>query len=448
MRFVGSIKNRVTQFDAKHAWRTSQRFFATLVRGFIEHRGQQNAAALTYMTLFALVPLMTVMYAVFSMVPAFDGFAERLQEMAFEHLVPSTGTEVQTYLSDFASQARTLTGVGVGILVVTAYLMLTNIEKTFNSIWGVDKARRGLSSFLLYWAILSIGPILLGIGMVVSTYLISLRYLTDEYHTLGLLPLFFRLLPIGLTTLAFTLLFVAVPNCRVPMRNALTGGLVTAVLFELMKDLFSWAMAQSTIDVVYGAFATVPLFLLWINLLWMIILGGAILVRTLAEQQYVIREGKVTDMVAGLKILALFHEHARSGRSVSDRDCHRRGLGVVHWQRLRSTLVRNHWITPTSTGNYVLCRDLRTVSLWDLAELVRLNVSDLAAQIAYPLDTPWFKDYVARRARVMDSVHDAFDVSVEVLLESETPGEGIPESVEAGADFKKLSEDGNPRANN
>lgn len=425
MRFVNSIKNRITEFDPRHAARTAQRFLATLVKGFMEHGCQKNAAALTYMTLFALVPLMTVMYSVFSMIPAFDGLAERLQEQAFDHLVPTSGAEVQTYLADFASQARSLTGVGVAILVVTAYLMLTNIEKTFNAIWGVDKARRGLSSFLLYWAVLSIGPILLGVGMAVSTYLISLRFLMDEYHTLGLLPLFFRLLPIGLTTLAFTLLFAAVPNCRVPMRYALIGGLVTAVLFELMKDLFSWAVAQSAIDVVYGAFATVPLFLLWINLLWTIILGGAILVRTLAEQHYVIREGKVSNMVAALKVLALFHEHAKSGLSVSDRDCYRRGLGVVSWQRLRSIMVRNHWISPTSTGHYVLCRDLRTVTVWDLGELVGLNLSDLSAQIANPLETSWYKAYVARKKQVVDSLHEGFDISVEALLTGESDGQPI-----------------------
>src|SRR5690606_13148870 len=130
----------------------SRRFFTNLAADFFDHGCQKSAAALTYMTLFAIVPLMTVMYSMFSVIPSFDGVADRMQDLIFTNFVPEARHSVQEYVAGFSRQARALSGIGVVILLITAYLMLTNIEKTFNDIWGVAKPRRGLSSFLLYWA--------------------------------------------------------------------------------------------------------------------------------------------------------------------------------------------------------------------------------------------------------------------------------------------------------
>lgn len=397
-------------------WQTSKRFAVRLGKDFFAHDCQKNAAALTYMTLFAIVPLMTVIYSVFSVVPAFDGVAEQLQEMVFSNFVPEAGEEIQSYLAEFSSQARSLTGVGVGMLVITAFLMLTNIEKTFNSIWGVEKARKGLSSFLLYWAVLSIGPILLGVGLGINTYLLSLRLAFDEYNLLGITAMLFRVLPLLLTAVAFTLLFAAVPNCRVPMRYAVIGGAITALCFELLQTLFSSVMAGSNMKVVYGAFAVVPMFLLWVNLVWTIILAGAILVRTMAERQYTISEGKPTDMVAALKCLALLRHRRATGDSVSDGDCYRAGLGVVSWQQLRTRFERNKWITSTASGRYILSRDLRTLTLWDLAVLTDLKLGDLEVKVANPPSSQWFADYISRRKELAANARATLSVSLEELL--------------------------------
>lgn len=400
----------------RNFWQTSKRFMQSLTRDFLAHDCQKNAAALTYMTLFAIVPLMTVIYSVFSMIPAFDGVAEQLQGMIFSNFVPETGDEIQKYLSDFSKQARSLTGAGVGMLVVTAYLMLTNIEKTFNHIWGVDRARKGLSSFLLYWAVLSIGPILLGVGLGINTYLLSLKLVFKEYELFGFTALVFRSLPLFLTATAFTLLFAAVPNCRVPMRYAAVGGVITAVCFEVLRNLFSAFVANSSMNTVYGAFAVVPLFLLWVNLVWTVILAGAILVRTMAERQYVVSYGKSTDMVAALKCLSLFRLRRATGDSVSDNDCYRLGLGVVSWQQLRTRLERNKWIAVTASGRYILTRDLRTVTLWDLAKIMDLKLSDLEIKIAKPPKTQWFTDYLVRRKEVAAAAKTSLGLSVEELL--------------------------------
>lgn len=387
-------------------------FIRNLAHEFMDKGCQKSAAALTYMTLFALVPLMTVTYSMFSLFSTFDGVADQLQSLIFSHFVPQTGDEVQKYLGTFSSQARNLTGFGVGILVITAYLMLTNIEKTFNTIWGVKRARRGLSSFLLYWAILSIGPLLLGAGLVMSTYLLSLKLLVSEYDQLGLGALIFGIAPLGLTSIAFTLLFAAVPNCRVPVRDAFIGGIATAICFEALKSIFALIVAKSSFKLVYGAFAAVPLFLLWINLMWTIILSGAVLVRTISEKGYKSRTSRLTTMAGVLRCLAVFRDKSLSGAYVTDRDCVRTGVSLVQWQQLRALLSDSNWIAVTENNNYVLCRDLASATLWDIAQLVKMDVTE-------PVPEPgeqaadWLKDYSERLGHYREFGEEEFNISLE-----------------------------------
>lgn len=396
--------------------RIGWRLLRNIGADFTAHGCPKSAAALTYMTLFAIVPLMTVVYAVFSMIPAFDGVAAQLQQMLFSHLVPETGQELQSYLAEFSSQARSLTGAGVGMLVVTAYLMLTNIEKTFNDIWGVSRARKGVSSFLLYWAVLTIGPLLLGTGIGINTYLLSLKLFFKEHDALGVSPLLFQVLPFVFMALMFTLLFAAVPNCRVPLRYALIGGAITALFFELLKDLFSTLVASSSFQLVYGAFAAVPLFLLWVHLVWVVILGGAVLVRTLAERAYLQGEDRFSDMVAVLNCLALLRERGAVGRSISDSDCYRLGIGVVHWQRLRHRLEKAGLVVAATGGRYVLGRDLHRISLWELARILEVRLQDLESGLNHAGQIPWLRVYLERRRLLVEGAKEVFSTPLETVL--------------------------------
>ncbi len=396
-------------------------FCISLAKEFVDKGCQKNAAALTYMTLFALVPMMTVIYSMFSVIPAFNGVADQLNDLVFNNFVPETGDQVKSYLADFSTQARNLTGAGVLMLVVTAYLMLTNIEKTFNAIWGVKQARKGLSSFLLYWAVLSIGPLMLGAGLMISTYLLSLKIMVEEYDQLGLAAELFRLIPLLMTTTTFTLLFAAVPNCRVPMKYAFIGGFVTAVCFELLKFGFGAMVSNSSFKLIYGAFAVVPLFLLWVNFLWMTVLIGAVFVRTLSEQGHRSRNRTLSDIRAVLQCLSMFRDKSQSGSKVSDQDCLNSGvMSLVRWQQLRELLVSNRWIAVTEAGSYTLCRDLNAVSLWDVASLVRMPLDEpIPDEERIDVDahvSAWIVDFLQRRKGVTDFAQQGFEVSLEALF--------------------------------
>jgi membrane protein len=358
MSTVGSVSRQLA---------SSGQFLVYALRRFLSDGCPQSAAALTYMSLFAIVPMLTLMYSMFSLVPAFQELGGQVEEFIFSKFLPSSGQEITQYLSEFSNQARKLSVAGVAIILVTALLMLSNIEKTFNHIWATTGSRKGLAGFLVYWAILSLGPLLLAVGMIMSTYLMSLRLMVTEVDSLGLVALLFSYLPWLLTWLAFTLLYVAVPNCKVRVVYAAFGGLITTLLFETAKALFGQLVAHSIYTNVYGAFAVIPLFLIWIYLLWMLILFGAELVRSLETFQYQGRDTELPDLLAVLIILWQCWRRQQKGRSLSDRSMGIIGLNVEQWRRLRNVLLGQGVLEKTASGQYVMIRDADTIRLVDIS---------------------------------------------------------------------------------
>lgn len=365
-------------------------FWRFLLQRFLADRGANNAAALTYTTLFAVVPMMTVTFAMLSAVPAFQGTGEQIQTFIFRNFVPSAGEMVQEYLRNFTAQARQLTWIGVVVLAVTAFLMLVTIERAFNTIWRVRQPRRGASSFLLYWAILSLGPILLGAGFAVSTYIASLSLISGPDALIGAKTLL-SFAPLLFSVAAFTLLYATVPNARVPVQHALLGGLFTAVLFEVAKALFGlYVQRFPGYQLIYGAFATVPLFLLWIYLSWLIVLFGAELVCNLSSSHQW-RKLAIPRLLVVMGILRVFYARQQSGLKVRHRDVQRLGwqLPEHEWEEVLEFLEQQQLVAPTTAGAWVLIRDLDHYSLklllsrspWPLPQL---------NQLPEQLDEPWY----------------------------------------------------------
>ena len=235
----------------------------------------QRAAALTYASLFAVVPLMTVMYAVLSLIPQFQNVGATIEGFIFAHFIPSTGQNVQQYLHSFSEQARELTGLGIAFLAATAWLMLKTIEDIFEVIWTSSTKRRGWHSFIMHWLILSLGPILLAMALFITSYLMSLKFINVISNSLLATPFLLYLAPYALLVLALTILYATLPNCPVKFKHAFWGGLFTTVCFEIARILFSWMVSFTSFEFIYGAFAAIPLFLIWIYTGWIIVLAGA-----------------------------------------------------------------------------------------------------------------------------------------------------------------------------
>lgn len=372
------------------AWK----FVERLLRRFFADRVPQSAAALTYTTLFAVVPMMTVTFVMLSAVPAFRELGEPIQAFIFRNLLPSAGEQVVGYLQGFSSQARELTWIGIGVLLGSALLTLYTIESAFNQIWRVRRARRGVSSFLLYWAILSLGPLLLGAGFAASAYITSLRLLSGPEALPGATTLL-GLVPLFSAIAAFTLLYAAVPNTRVPLRHALIGGCFAALLFESAKALFSlYVRLFPGYQLIYGAFAAVPLFLLWIYLTWLIVLLGAQLVCLLGAPGA--WKGTARPPLLNLLgVLAQLHAGQRCGRTLTRAQLMRSGWvqGEDEWARLLDFLEGERLVTATGDGEWVLCRDLSQLSLHAL--LVRSPwplpaLASLPEQLPDGLEAPWY----------------------------------------------------------
>ncbi len=306
-------------FEFRERARRVGAFWRYVLDRFFHNGGTQTAAALTYTTLFAVVPLMTVTYALLSAVAAFEGVNETIQDFVFDNFLPDTGIVVQEKLAQFSSQARELTAVGFVFLVVTAYTMLVNIETAFNRIWNVRRPRRGMSRFLLYWGILTLSPLLLGVGFAISSYLFSLPLVTDV-DTFGVRERLLRLLPFALSAGAFTVLFASVPNTRVRLADAVAGGMLCMFAFEAAKWGFAKVMQQTTVEVIYGTFAAVPLFLIWLYLTWTIVLLGAEVTHALGARRYDAVGGRAGALPVVLDFLARVHAQHQQGGPLPQRE--------------------------------------------------------------------------------------------------------------------------------
>lgn len=395
-------------------------FIRYLFKQFLVNQGILNAAALTYTTLFAVVPLMTVSYAMLAAVPSFQGVGQELQGWVFEHFVPATGAVVQDYLNDFSSQARKLTVVGIVLLAVTSIMMMKNIEAAFNRIWRVAKPRKGLSSFLLYWAVLSLGPILIGLGLGLTSYIATLPLVTEATEVVGRGRLL-SMLPTFLSAAAFTLMYIAVPNCRVPFKSALLGGVVVALLFESAKRGFTLFVTQfPSYELIYGAFAAVPLFLLWIFISWVIILLGAELTRCVTVYRSTENIGQTPHLFTVISVLHCLWNAQKQGRTLSDRRLLKEveSLDQGRWDTYLMMLKEGGVITRTDEGEYILSRDLSHFTIYQLCEL-----------LPWPLPKPGRVSSIVEWERQLDDKlnlfnqreQDLFSLSIEDLFSKRMP---------------------------
>ncbi len=245
-------------------------FTAGVGRRFLEDHCQTNASALAFATLLAVVPLAAVVFSSLSMFPVFEQWAAAVEEFVYQNFVPAAGAVVREHLQRFAGQTGRLTVFGLVFLLLSALMLLYTIEDTFNRIWRIHRGRALIQRVLAYWAVLTLGPLLMGASLSLSSYLISLAVASEARSR------FLEMLPFVFEVLAFVLLYTVVPNCVVRLRHAAVGGAVAAVLFEFSKRGFAlFVLNFSSYEVVYGALATIPIFLIWIYLSWLLILFGA-----------------------------------------------------------------------------------------------------------------------------------------------------------------------------
>lgn len=238
---------------------------------------------LAYISLLSLVPFITVIFAMLRAFPKFSQFRQEIEHFIYAYVIPSRGDEIQTYISQFIDNTGGMTAIGVVTLVGIALLLIYNIDITLNKIWRVTNRPRPIISFSIYWMILTLGPVLFGSSIALSSYLVGLTRFADNY-TPGTSSLLLEVVPYLMSMLAFFILYVVVPNIKVRSKHAFYGALLATVLFELSKRGFAFYVTHfPAYDTLYGTLALVPILFIWVYLCWLVVLLGAELTALLQQ---------------------------------------------------------------------------------------------------------------------------------------------------------------------
>jgi membrane protein len=234
-----------------------------------------SAGHLAYVSLLSLVPFIMVFFTILSAFPAFAEVRGDLEKLIFNSFVPTAGDQVQTYMAEFVGNASGMGAIGILSLVIVALMLISNIDKTLNSIWQSKSERPLIFTFAIYWMVLTLGPLLMGSSVIMSSYLIGLANYAEEY-TLGLTTALLKTVPFVTSLSAFFIIYMLVPNKKISPKHAACGALVGAVLFEASKKLFAvYVTSFPSYQLIYGALAVIPILFVWIYLSWVVVLVGA-----------------------------------------------------------------------------------------------------------------------------------------------------------------------------
>jgi membrane protein len=385
---------------------------------FRQDRCSDMASSLTFTTLLSLVPLVTIILSSLSIFPQFSEFSTHAKNIILENMLPETGGRmISRYMEQFAENAGRMTAVGIGFLAVTAMWMIYSIDNAFNTIWRVSRQRTIIQRLLVYWAVLTLSPLLMGGSLSMTSWLINVS--VGNLNNIPMVALgMLKLLPVILATLTFAFLFRIVPNRYVPMQHALIGGLVSAIAFEAMSRAFALYIAHfPTYKLVYGAFASFPIFLLWVYLSWLTVLAGAVLTASLSHWRSKNGSHALSPemrLYYSLCILNIMSESLRSGVAQSLPKMSRELLlGYDSLEELLEKMATIKLVQRMIGHHWVMTRSLEHVQL---IELYRLFVFD-PAKPAVRTHSTKINAWMSRVAAINDNLAK---VSLHALFNEDT----------------------------
>lgn len=400
--------------------------FLSYVGGrFSQDRCLRMAAGLSYTSLLAIVPLTAIAFSMLAAFPVFSDVRGVLQDAMFSNLLPQTADATKDYFNQFIQNTTTLSAVGIVALAATAVLLLGTIEADMNAIFRVARPRALIPRLLVFWALLTLGPLLLGASFSLSTYFFAATQWVGIDTNGGLIAFFGTFLPTIMIIMMLTVFYVIIPNRPVSLTAGISGALVAGIGFTILRKIFGWYIITfPTYQNIYGAMSVIPIFLIWMYLSWLLVLVGAILTASVSEWQSA--GGKPLRgqgssgirLVIAMQVLAILYESSRDG------------LGAVHRSRiLRETggggeavdgiltqLRRENYVERTAANRWILARDTATVTLFDLYHVLGLGFSDNALLHG---DEPWRKRLAKRIDDVRDANKDVLGVSLKEVLEAE-----------------------------
>lgn len=377
-------------------WQDFVNFMRFVVMRFRQDNCAQIAASLTFTTLLSLVPIITIALTMFSAFPVFDDFSNEIKTFLMNNLMPEkSGGIITRYMQQFAESATRLTALGIAFLAITAMLMMLTIDQAFNVIWRVSRPRPLLKRLVIYWAVLTLAPLLVGASLSLTSWLVGLS-LGYAKH----IPLFgvgsLKILPVLFTTLAFAMLFRLVPNRYVPRAHAWIGAVVAAAVFESMNRIFGYYISHfPTYKLVYGAFASVPIFLLWIYFSWLAILVGAVIAASLSHWRAPVTRNlsAAAQLLDALRVLQYMVRGMEQGRVSTflgmSKSLH---MGYDSLEKILEKLAGADMVRKAQGAGWLLLRDASHIRASELMRLFVLDSAELAVkQNGDPLQS-WLAD--------------------------------------------------------
>lgn len=384
-----------SQLDIQRQLRRTRRLASHVWKHFQEDRCFEEAASLSYTSLLAMVPLLAVTFGIIAAFPVFNQWSENLQDFIFKNFLPATGEQIVPYINTFLGSISSLTLPGTIMLIVTALMLMVRIEVAFNRIWRVDHNRTLVNRIVMYWAVLTLGPLLIAAAVALSAQKV-LGALGMEG---GVPPAAYQVGIFLLTWLVFGLVFVLVPHRSVRIKHAMTGAFLSTVLFTIAKVGFVAYVSNANYKVIYGALATIPLFLFWLYLVWNVILFGASLAASLTTfsdyRKYDTDWPKRWEFQLVYRLVGHLWNAQRTGGVLShaqllDLEQQASELQIV---KLLSMLRDQRIVNNDEQGNWLLSRDLDELSLGELYSQGNyfLPLGDIEK---LPQETGWDRNFV------------------------------------------------------
>ncbi|UCD67907.1 MAG: YihY family inner membrane protein [Betaproteobacteria bacterium] len=337
-------------------------FVSLVYSRFRQERCFQLCGSLTFTTLLALVPLVTIVLMFMTAFPVFNTLSEQLREFVLTNMVPEMGSKVISgYVEQFSRNAAKLTAAGVSVLVISSIMLMLTIDKAFNTIWRVKRPRPLVQRVLIYWSLLTAGPLLMGGSLTIWSWLVRLSNDASSVVPIVAIELL-KVVPLALTALAFGLLYRLVPNRYVSVIDAAIGGVFAAIFFEAMKYGFGQYIANfASYKLVYGAFSSVPIFLIWVYASWVVVIFAAVITSGLSYW----RTGGVKNpgppgslFVDALETIVLLARAHQTGEVLNLEQL--RAFVKLPWEEMEfilDRLVAGGWVAKLQGNGWILARD-------------------------------------------------------------------------------------------
>ena len=350
------------------------RFVVLVYRRFTEERCFQLCGSLTFTTMLALVPLITIMATVMTAFPVFDSVVETLKAYVAANLVPTGSSRLITvYVQQFAENAARLTALGIVLLGVTAIMLMLTIDRAFNTIWRVKRPRSLIQRVLIYWSVLTIGPMLIGGSLSLTSWLVR-QSMGLGVQAPELLVAILKLGPLLMTSVAFGFLYRTVPNRQVTVLDAVVGGIIAAFAFEAMKSGFGRFVANfASYKLVYGTFASLPILLMWIYLSWVVIVFAAAITAVLPYWRsggVLVKQAPGAQFVSTMEILRMLYRAYLDGYVLNLNQLHR--ALKLSWEEAETILEKLEaagWVAKLQGNGWVLARDAGSIPIKEIFRL-------------------------------------------------------------------------------